>query len=94
MSNPQVYKANNSNPLVKASLQGVVSHRIKTLLGGGTTATLAEASPLHHQIARLQAQSVIEYDPHQLSPSGSQTKSSIKKRHEKATRDNSLMLIN
>jgi hypothetical protein len=38
---------------------------------------------------------VIEYDQNQLSPTGSQVnRSSIKKKHEKATRDNSLMLFN
>ena len=38
---------------------------------------------------------MIEYDQNQLSPTGSQVnRSSIKKKHEKATRDNSLMLFN
>ncbi len=38
---------------------------------------------------------MIEYDNNQLSPTGSHVnKSSIKKKHEKATRDNSLMLFN
>jgi hypothetical protein len=38
---------------------------------------------------------VIEYDHSQLSPTGSNVhKSSVNKKHEKATRDNSLMLFN
>ena len=38
---------------------------------------------------------MIEYDHNQLSPTGSNlNKSSIKKKHEKASRDNSLMLFN
>ena len=94
MSNPHMYKAHNGNPLVRTSLQGVVSHRIKSLLGTGNYAN-QDHVPAHHQISRLQAQSVIEYDQNQLSPTGSQVnRSSIKKKHEKATRDNSLMLFN
>lgn len=92
MSNPHMYKAHAGNPLVRTSLQGVVSHRIKSLLGTGN---YANQDPAHQQIARLQAQSVIEYDHSQLSPTGSLiNKSSVKKKHEKATRDNSLMLFN
>jgi len=49
-------------------------------------------APQH--ISRLQAQSVIEYDHNQLSPTGKHQLSTIKRKHEKATRDNSLMLIN
>jgi hypothetical protein len=40
---------------------------------------------------------VIEYDHSQLSPTGSHVNKSsavVKKKHEKATRDNSLMLFN
>ena len=39
---------------------------------------------------------MIEYDNSQLSPTGSHVNksSAVKKKHEKATRDNSLMLFN
>ena len=88
-----MYKANQANPILRSSLQGVVSHRIKTLLGTGhqPSGNIMDASA---HITRLQAQSVIEYDHNQLSPSGSLTKQLSKRKHEKATRDNSLMLIN
>ena len=54
MSNPHMYKANNGNPLVRISLQGVVSHRIKSLLGTGNYAN-QDHVPAHQQITRLQA---------------------------------------
>jgi hypothetical protein len=54
MSNPNMYKAHNGNPLVRASLQGVVSHRIKSLLGTGNYSN-QDHVPAHQQISRLQA---------------------------------------
>jgi hypothetical protein len=47
MSNPQHYKSTLPNPLVRASLNGVVSHRIKTLLGTGNYSQNMEMLRMH-----------------------------------------------
>lgn len=90
MSNPQLYRAQHTNPLVRASLNGVISHRIKNLLGGTSNlnANYSQQSmenQNHLHVLRMQAaQSMLEHTSNEdLSPlQGSKILQSARKKNE------------